>query len=56
MKPKTSAEYLTERRIAALQQIQKSHPYGSKPHRDAYEKICETVLAFYGKNIGPYDA
>jgi hypothetical protein len=48
-------DLLSERMVAACQQIQRENPYGSKPHRQAYAKLREVVKAWKGIDIGEYD-
>ena len=54
-KPRTSADYLSERLIAVYQQMQRENPFGSKLHRYAYNKIREIVQAWKGEDIGEYE-
>ena len=41
--------------IAENQAIQKRNPYGSEPHRKAYEAIRKAVKDFHGQDIGEYE-
>lgn len=41
--------------IAENQEIQKQNPFGSEPHRKAYEAIREAVKDFQGHDIGEYE-
>jgi hypothetical protein len=40
---------------AENQEIQKRNPYGSEPHRKAYEAIRKAVRDFQGHDIGEYE-
>jgi len=40
--------------ITANQEIQKRNPFGSEPHRNAYEAIRKAVKDFKGIDIGDY--
>lgn len=44
-----------DRIVAENQEIQKRNPYGSEPHRKAYEAIRKAVRDFQGKDIGEYE-
>ena len=52
---KTTQDIITERLIAALQQVQKENPFGSKLHREAHDKIREIVKCWKGTDIGDYE-
>jgi len=41
--------------IAENQEIQKRNPFGSEPHRKAYEAIRKAVKDFQGNDIGEYE-
>ena len=51
----TTLDYISQHAIAGLQQIQKTHPYGSKEHRAAYDRIREIVKVWKRIDIGPYN-
>jgi hypothetical protein len=51
-KPMTKAEF--DEIIAANQEVQKRNPFGSEPHRKAYEAIRKAVSEYHGKDIGEY--
>jgi hypothetical protein len=44
-----------DRIVAENQEIQKRHPFGSDPHRQAYEAIKRAVKDFHGQDIGEYE-
>jgi hypothetical protein len=52
-KPATQAAF--DAVIAANQEIQKRHAFGTEPHRRAYEAIRKAVKDFHGKDIGDYE-
>lgn len=41
--------------VADAQDLQKRNPWGSPPHREAYEAIRAAVLNFKGHDIGRYE-
>jgi len=43
-----------DKTVTDAQNIQKRNPWGSKPHREAYDVIRAAVLSFKGLDIGEY--
>ena len=41
--------------VSENQEIQKRNPFGSEPHRKAYDAIRQAVLTFKGNDIGDYE-
>jgi hypothetical protein len=55
LKARKPIDIISERMVAACQQIQRENPYGSKAHRAAYDKLREVVKVWKGIDIGEYD-